>query len=586
MTAGRRACELSQQQVAQRPQVGGLHGRAIERECRRVLEEFEQTLTGGRKLARQTGSERYNESHGAGFECKRVNGARRNDDGQRCCEAGAATIQSRLGTAAADQEDLVQISMPVRADCPIMQFAACGNRFDVDQTLVGGLQVLAVQEVGRHLMIRRQVSFTQDSDSAHWRKSTSLRSTCPFRERYPAEEALYQLQVCPNMSKTQVIIIGGGPSGLMLSQSLHRHGVDSVVLERQTRDYVAARIRAGLLEWGTVELLKEAGVGERMIREGLVHTGFELAFDGRRHRVDLDGLAGKSVLVYGQTEIQKDLAEAVGARVIWEAKEVAILDSEGKSARVAYTKEGVRQEIQAEFIVGCDGYHGISRASVPKDRIVEHERIYPSGWLGILANVPPVSDELVYANHARGFALCSMRSKTRSRYYVQCPIDDKLEDWSDERVWDELRLRLPSELAAKLVMGPSLEKSIAPLRSFVAEPMRFGRLFLVGDAAHIVPPTGAKGLNLAAADVRVLYRGLVEYFRTGSTTLLDEYSTRALARVWKATRFSWWFTSLTHKFTDDAFAYKLQLAELTYLAQSQAASQVMAENYVGLPFDA
>ena len=388
------------------------------------------------------------------------------------------------------------------------------------------------------------------------------------------------------MSKTQVIIVGGGPSGLMLSQSLHRHGVDSVVLERQTRDYVAARIRAGLLEWGTVELLKEAGVGERMIREGLVHTGFELAFDGRRHRVDLEGLAGKSVLVYGQTEIQKDLAEAVGARAIWEAKEVAILDSEGKSARVAYTKEGVRHEIQAEFIVGCDGYHGVSRTSVPKDRIVEHERIYPSGWLGILANVPPVSDELVYANHARGFALCSMRSKTRSRYYVQCPIDDTLADWPDERVWDELRLRLPPELAANVVSGPSLEKSIAPLRSFVAEPMRFGRLFLVGDAAHIVPPTGAKGLNLAAADVRVLYRGLVEYFRTGSTTLLDEYSTRALARVWKATRFSWWFTSLTHKFTDDAFAYKLQLAELTYLAQSQAASQVMAENYVGLPFDA
>jgi p-hydroxybenzoate 3-monooxygenase len=388
------------------------------------------------------------------------------------------------------------------------------------------------------------------------------------------------------MSKTQVIIVGGGPSGLMLSQSLHRHGVDSVVLERQTRDYVGARIRAGLLEWGTVELLKEAGVGERMIREGLVHTGFELAFDGRRHRVDLDGLAGKSVLVYGQTEIQKDLAEAVGARVIWEAKEAAILDTEGKSARVAYTKEGVRHEIQAEFIVGCDGYHGVSRTSVPKDRIVERERLYPSGWLGILANVPPVSDELVYANHARGFALCSMRSKTRSRYYVQCPIDDKLEDWPDERVWDELRLRLPPELADNVVSGPSLEKSIAPLRSFVAEPMRFGRLFLVGDAAHIVPPTGAKGLNLAAADVRVLYRGLVEYFRTGSATLLDEYSTRALARVWKATRFSWWFTSLTHKFTDDAFAYKLQLAELTYLAQSRAASQAMAENYVGLPFDA
>ena len=387
------------------------------------------------------------------------------------------------------------------------------------------------------------------------------------------------------MAKTQVTIVGAGPSGLMLCQMLHRHGVDAVVLERQTREHVGARIRAGLLEQGTVELLNEAGVGERMMREGLVHDGFELAFDGRRHRIDLAGLAGKHVLVYGQTEIQRDLADAAGARVIWEAKDVAILDSEGSSARISYVKDGVKHEIRSEFIVGCDGYHGASRASVPKDRIVHHERTYPFGWLGILADVPPVSEELVYANHRRGFALCSMRSRTRSRYYVQCPLDDKLESWSDERFWDELRSRLPPELAGKVVVGPSIEKSIAPLRSFVAEPMRFGRLFLVGDAAHIVPPTGAKGLNLAAADVRVLYQGLVEYFRSRSTTLLDEYSMRALARVWKATRFSWWFTTLMHKFSDEAFAYRLQLAELGYLAESRAASQAVAENYVGLPFD-
>ena len=386
------------------------------------------------------------------------------------------------------------------------------------------------------------------------------------------------------MRKTQVTIVGAGPSGLMLSQILHRHGIDTVVLERQTRDYVGARIRAGLLEWGTVELLNEAGVGERMMREGLVHGGIELAFDGRQHRIDLERLAGKHVLVYGQTEIQKDLADAAAARVIWEAKDVAIRDTEGSSARVTYTKEGVSHEIQSEFIVGCDGYHGVSRASVPKDRIVHHERIYPFGWLGLLADVPPVSEELVYANHSRGFALCSMRSKTRSRYYIQCPLDDELDRWPDARFWDELRARLTPELAGKVVIGPSIEKSIAPLRSFVAEPMRFGRLFLVGDAAHIVPPTGAKGLNLAAADVRVLYQGLVEYFRSRSTKLLDEYSARALARVWKATRFSWWFTTLMHKFSDEAFAYQLQLAELSYISESSAASQVIAENYVGLPF--
>jgi p-hydroxybenzoate 3-monooxygenase len=386
------------------------------------------------------------------------------------------------------------------------------------------------------------------------------------------------------MRKTQVVIVGAGPSGLMLAQLLGRHGVEAVVVERQTRDYVEARIRAGLLEWGTVDLLNEAGVGARMMREGLVHDGFALAFDGRIHRIDLQRLAGRHVLVYGQTELQKDLADTVGHRVEWDAKGVAIHGFDGRRPRVSYAKAGLRHEIECDFVAGCDGYHGVSRASVPRDRIAQHERIYPFGWLGILADVPPVADELIYANHARGFALCSMRSKSRVRHYVQCPLDDRVEDWPDQRFWDELRARLPDEHARRLIVGPSIDKSIAPLRSFVAEPMRFGRLFLVGDAAHIVPPTGAKGLNLAAADVRVLYEGIVEYYRSNSETLIDEYSSRALARVWKATRFSWWFTTLMHRFSDDPFAHKLQLAELEYLATSEAASKVVAENYVGLPF--
>ncbi|MFM1884966.1 MAG: 4-hydroxybenzoate 3-monooxygenase [Pseudomonadota bacterium] len=388
------------------------------------------------------------------------------------------------------------------------------------------------------------------------------------------------------MRRTQVVIIGAGPSGLLLSQLLAQNGVESLVLERQTRDYVEARIRAGLLEWGTVELLNEAGVGGRMMREGLVHDGFELAFDNRKHRIDLHGATGKHVLVYGQTEVQKDLGDAVGERVVWQAADVRLHDFDGAQPRVSWTQDGQRHEIACDFIAGCDGYHGVSRASVPADRITQHERIYPFGWLGVLADVPPVNHELIYANHARGFALCSMRSTTRSRYYVQCPLDDKVEAWSDERFWDELKRRLPEEYAGRLVTGPSIEKSIAPLRSFVAEPMRFGRLFLVGDAAHIVPPTGAKGLNLAAADVRVLYRGLVEHYRGAGSRLLDEYSQRALARVWKATRFSWWFTTVMHKFSDDAFAYKLQVAELDYLAGSAAGSASVAENYVGLPFGA
>ena len=389
------------------------------------------------------------------------------------------------------------------------------------------------------------------------------------------------------MRKTQVAIIGAGPSGLLLSQLLHRNGIDSVVLEQRSREYVEARIRAGLLEQGTVDLLIEAGVGERLQREGLVHDGFEMAFEGRVHRIDLKGLTGQSVTVYGQTEIQRDLDEALlagGGDVRYDAEDVRVEDFAGARPRVSFTHNGIRQEIECDFIAGCYGFHGVCRQSVPKDAIRIHERVYPFGWLGILADVPPVGDELIYANHARGFALCSMRSHTRSRYYIQCPAQDRVADWSDERFWDELRKRLPEAHAARMVTGPSIEKSIAPLRSFVAEPMRFGRLFLVGDAAHIVPPTGAKGLNLAAADVRVLYQALIEFYRSASASGIDAYSARALERVWKATRFSWWFTTLMHKFDEDPFAHKLQLAELDYLALSRAASQTVAENYVGLTF--
>ena len=387
------------------------------------------------------------------------------------------------------------------------------------------------------------------------------------------------------MSRTQVAIIGAGPSGLLLSQLLHTRGIDSIVLERQTREYVEARIRAGLLEWGTVELLNEAGVGARMMREGLAHDGVELAFDGGTHRIDLSALTGHRMMVYGQTEIQRDLGEArtaSGGHIVWEASDLAIHDFDGRAPRVSYTHHGQRRQIECDFIAGCDGYHGVTRASVPHDRIALHERSYPFGWLGILADTAPVTDELIYGNHVRGFSLCSMRSRTRSRYYLQCPLDDHIDNWPDARFWDELRARLPEKYAARLETGPSIEKSIAPLRSFVAEPMRFGRLFLVGDAAHIVPPTGAKGLNLALADVRLLYHGLVEHYHGAGDTLLEQYSARALARVWKATRFSWWFTTLMHRFSDDTFAYRLQLAELDYIVRSPAAAAAFAENYVGL----
>jgi p-hydroxybenzoate 3-monooxygenase len=390
------------------------------------------------------------------------------------------------------------------------------------------------------------------------------------------------------MARTQVAIIGAGPSGLLLSQLLSVNGIDNVVLERQSRDYVSGRIRAGVLEQGTVELLLEANLGDRMLKERLVHDGFALGFAGRSLRVDLKGLTGSSVSVYGQTEVTKDLIEAriaAGAKLIFEATEVGIEDFDRAHPMVRYRAGGQTHELSCDFIAGCDGYHGVCRRSVPQDAMQTFERIYPFGWLGILADVPPASHELVYSNHARGFALCSMRSLSRSRYYVQCGLEEKLEAWPDARFWEELRLRLPDDVAAHVITGPAIEKSIAALRSFVVEPLRFGQLFLVGDAAHIVPPTGAKGLNLAAADVRVLYLALVEYYRTARTHLLESYSEMALRRAWKAVRFSWWFTSVMHKFSDDPFNHKLQLAELDYLSGSTAALTSLAENYVGLPFD-
>ena len=386
--------------------------------------------------------------------------------------------------------------------------------------------------------------------------------------------------------KTQVAIIGAGPSGLLLGQLLARSGIANTVIEQRSGDYVLGRIRAGVLEQTTVDLLREAGVARRMDAEGLPHDGVELCFGGRRHRIDLLGLTGKRVMVYGQTEVTRDLMAArtaAGLPTVYEADDVAVHGYDSAHPSVTYTVDGVRHALQADFIAGCDGFHGVCRASVPKDAITLHEKVYPFGWLGVLADVPPVSDELIYVHHDRGFALCSQRSKVRSRYYVQCSLDDKVEHWSDDAFWDELRARLPADTAANLVTGPSIEKSIAPLRSFVAEPLRFGRLMLVGDAGHIVPPTGAKGLNLAASDVGYLWQAL-QGFYAGRPGEIDHYSQRALARIWKAERFSWWMTSLMHRFPENGtFGHKMQVAEMEYLFGSQAAMTALAENYVGLP---
>ena len=386
--------------------------------------------------------------------------------------------------------------------------------------------------------------------------------------------------------KTQVAIIGAGPSGLLLGQLLASSGIANIVIEARSADYVLGRIRAGVLEQTTVDLLASAGVASRLMAEGLPHDGVALCFDGALHRVDLHRLTGKRVTVYGQTEVTRDLMQAraeAGLSTLYEADQVSVQGFDGDRPFVSYLKDGVAHDLHCDFIAGCDGYHGVCRASVPAAAITTYEKVYPFGWLGLLADVPPVHHELIYVNHERGFALCSQRSLARSRYYLQCSLDDRVENWSDQAFWDELRLRLPPDCAAQLVTGAALEKSIAPLRSFVAEPLRFGRLFLAGDAGHIVPPTGAKGLNLAASDVNYLWQGLADFYRAGNSLGLDHYSQRALARIWKAERFSWWLTSLMHKFPDSgAFGQKMQQAELDYLFGSTAALTALAENYVGL----
>lgn len=388
--------------------------------------------------------------------------------------------------------------------------------------------------------------------------------------------------------RTQVVIVGAGPSGLLLGQLLFKAGVDAIILERQSPEYVLSRIRAGVLEQVTLDVLAQAGVDQRLKKEGLIHTGFDLLFKSERHRIDLESLTGgQKVMVYGQTEVTRDLMDArqaAGLTTIYETKDVAIHDFDSDHPSVSYEKDGQRHTITCDFIAGCDGFHGVCRASVPSKSIQEFEKVYPFGWLGVLSDTPPVHEELIYVNSTRGFALCSQRSTTRSRYYLQVPLTDKVEAWSDDAFWQELRLRLDPEAREHLVTGPSIEKSIAPLRSFVTEPMRFGTLFLAGDAAHIVPPTGAKGLNLAATDVKYLSDALIEACVEKSHAGIDHYSTRCLARIWRAERFSWWFTSLMHHFPDQGeMGQKLQEAELNYLIHSEAGSRTMAENYVGLP---
>ena len=391
--------------------------------------------------------------------------------------------------------------------------------------------------------------------------------------------------------RTQVAIIGAGPSGLLLGQLLHNAGIDNIIIERQTGDYVLGRIRAGVLEQGMVDLLRQAGVSQRMDAEGLVHDGFELALDDRQVHIDLKGLTGgKTVMVYGQTEVTRDLMaarEAVGAQTLYSASNVQPHGMKTDAPYVTFDKDGESWRLDCDYIAGCDGFHGVARQSIPGDVLKVFERVYPFGWLGVLADTPPVNDELVYARHERGFALCSQRSASRSRYYLQVPAEEKVEDWSDQRFWDELKARLPRALAERLVTGPSIEKSIAPLRSFVVEPMQYGRMFLVGDAAHIVPPTGAKGLNLAASDVSTLFNILLKVYAEGRTDLLERYSEVCLRRIWKAERFSWWMTSMLHRFPNsDGFSQRIADSELAYFVGSEAGRTTIAENYVGLPYEA
>lgn len=388
--------------------------------------------------------------------------------------------------------------------------------------------------------------------------------------------------------KTQVVIIGGGPSGLLLSQLLHRQGIESVVLERKTRDYVLGRIRAGILETGTVNLMRQAGVSERMDRECFVHDGIVISHADEQFSINLKELTGSTVVVYGQTELTRDLydaREAADGKLFFNVEHVQIHNADSDNPRVSYQQAGKTYSIDCDFIAGCDGFHGVSRQAIPLSVRREYEKIYPFGWLGILSETPPVNDELIYASSARGFALCSMRNENLSRYYIQCSLSDSPNDWTDTAFWQELKRRIPTSAAESLITGPSIEKSIAPLRSFVTEPMRWGRLFLCGDAAHIVPPTGAKGLNTAAGDVHYLYNGLTQYYETGDTEGIDRYSEKALARVWKAVRFSWSLTSMLHRFPDQSeFDLKMQVAEVAFMKTNRHAQSVLAENYVGLPY--
>ncbi|WP_411566431.1 4-hydroxybenzoate 3-monooxygenase [Pseudomonas orientalis] len=391
--------------------------------------------------------------------------------------------------------------------------------------------------------------------------------------------------------KTQVAIIGAGPSGLLLGQLLHNAGIQTLVLERQSADHVQGRIRAGVLEQGMVDLLREAGVSRRMDAEGLVHDGFALARDGRLTHIDLKALSGgRSVMIYGQTEVTRDLMAAraaAGATTFYEASNVQPHDLKRDQPWLTFEHQGQAFRLECDYVAGCDGFHGVARRSIPPEALQVFERVYPFGWLGVLADTPPVHPELVYATHPRGFALCSMRSLTRSRYYLQVPAQEPLADWSDERFWAELKTRLPADLAEQLVTGPAIEKSIAPLRSFVVEPMQYGRLFLLGDAAHIVPPTGAKGLNLAASDVSTLFRILLKVYGEGRVDLLERYSAICLRRVWKAERFSWWMTSMLHQFPQaDGFTQRIAESELDYFMGSEAGRTTIAENYVGLPYEA